>query len=72
MESDGLTGSGRRRGGLEGPLREDEVAAVAVAAVAAPRGEAAEEVKRADEDDATTGARRSTGMRRACFARADR
>ena len=75
MDSDGSTGTGRRRGGLEGPLREDEVAAVAVVAVAvAPRVEAAEEVKRADEDedDATTGARKSTGMRRACFARADK
>ena len=74
LGSDGYTtGAGRRRGGLEGPLREDG-SAVGVVALVGFRGvEEEEEVEGTeDEDDATTGARKSTGMRRACFAKAER
>lgn len=49
------------------------IAAVAVELRVEEAVPAAEEVEGAeDEDDATTGARKSTGMRRACFARADK
>lgn len=54
-------------------MREDG-SAVGVVGLVGFRGvEEEEEVEGTeDEDDATTGARKSTGMRRACFAKAER